>query len=147
MVKAHGIVQVTTHHNKVADIKASRLNWNLVVRVVRMYELPLLSNPNDFYQEFIVQTPGRGIRTTSHRFRLTFYQKTSVSRLFSDTFPFSPFHITPFLGVLVMIEVRQFHLIDCLGHVVRKEDVIDMVTRNGDASKRMAVYLEDLEFV
>ncbi|MED6193041.1 hypothetical protein PIB30_015243 [Stylosanthes scabra] len=183
MAEARAVVHGNTRHDKVADVCASKLDWSLVVGIVRMYQCLLPSNPSDFYQvdlilqdsqgdriqcsipkpmfgfyktllqefgiynmrNFIVQTPGRGIRTTSHRFKLTFYQKTSVHRLSSQTFPFSPFRLTPFAGVVAIKEARQFHLIDCLGHVVGKEDVIDMVTRNGEASKRMAVYLEDLE--
>ncbi|MED6157728.1 hypothetical protein PIB30_026125 [Stylosanthes scabra] len=74
-----------------------------------------------------------------------FFRKTSVARLSMDAFPFSPFHFSHFPGVAEMTAARQFHLIDCLGHVVGKEDVVDMVTRNGDATKMMAIYLEDLE--
>ncbi|MED6215773.1 hypothetical protein PIB30_117364 [Stylosanthes scabra] len=183
MAQARAVVVGNLHHDKVADVNASKLEWNLVVGIVRMYECPLPSNPSDFYQvdmilqdsegdriqcsipkqtfcffktllqefgtynmrDFIVQNPGRGVRTTSHRFKLSFYQKTSVQRLSTQTFPFSPIRITPFTGVVAMTEARQFHLIDCIGHVVGKEDVFDMVTRNGDASKRMAVYLQDIE--
>ncbi|MED6115325.1 hypothetical protein PIB30_089372, partial [Stylosanthes scabra] len=169
MAEARGIVQPTLHHDRVADVCAKKLDWNLIVGVVRM------SNPNHFYQvdlilqdsqgdriqcsipkamfgiyktlikefgiynmrEFIIQNPRRGVRTTSHKFKLTFYQRTSVNRLSIDTFQFTPFLMTSFVGVVGMTQARQFHLIG-------KEDVVNMVNRNGDASKRMAVYLEDL---
>ncbi|MED6146007.1 hypothetical protein PIB30_030570 [Stylosanthes scabra] len=188
MAEARRIGQPSNVYDRVADINAKKLDWNLLVGVVRMYELPVPSNPSDFYQvdmilqdqevcrwariqcsvskanfgfyktlihefgvynmrEFLVQTPGRGVRTTSRNFRLSFYRKTSVRRVSMDAFPFSPILVTPFPGVLAMTEVGQFHLIDALFHVVGKEEVIDMVTRNGDASKRMAVHLEDLELL
>ncbi|MED6110058.1 hypothetical protein PIB30_039404 [Stylosanthes scabra] len=96
-------------------------------------------------RDFIVQAPGKGVRSTLDKFRLTFHWRTSVNRLSNDAFPFSPFRITPYVGVIDMRAAGQSHLIDCMGHVVGKEEVVDMVTRNGDLSKRMAVYLEDLE--
>ncbi|MED6133497.1 hypothetical protein PIB30_028678 [Stylosanthes scabra] len=146
---AKAVVQGNTHHDKVADVCATKLDWSLLVGIVRIYEMSLPSNPIDFYQvdmilqdsqgdriqcsipkpmftfyktllqefglynmrDLIVQTPGRGVRTTSHRFKLTFYQKTSVRRLSSETFPFSPFRLTPFAGVVSMTQARQFHLI------------------------------------
>ncbi|MED6210731.1 hypothetical protein PIB30_066900 [Stylosanthes scabra] len=150
MADARAVVHGNTHHDKVADVCAAKLDWSLVVGIVRMYEMPLPSNPSDFYQvdmilqdsqgdciqcsilksmfcfyktllqefgiynmrDFIVQTPGKGIWTTSHRFKLTFYQKTSVQRLSNQPFPFSPFRLTSFAGVAAMKEARQFHLID-----------------------------------
>ncbi|MED6195516.1 hypothetical protein PIB30_038651, partial [Stylosanthes scabra] len=76
--------------DRFADIKATKLAWNLVVEVVRMYQLPCHNNPSDYYsvelilqdreadfglyktlirefgvysmKNFIVQNPGRGVR-------------------------------------------------------------------------------------
>ncbi|MED6106733.1 hypothetical protein PIB30_007056 [Stylosanthes scabra] len=164
-------------YDRIVDITPVRLDWNLVVGVVRMYELPIPSNPSDFYEvdlilqdkegdcilccipkdsfglfktlirefgiynmrEFIVQPPGKGVKVSSHKFKLMFFRKTSVAKLSMDTFPSSPFRVIPFPGVADMTTARQFQLIDCLGHVVGKEEVIDMVTRNGDPTKRMVV--------
>ncbi|MED6155383.1 hypothetical protein PIB30_004815 [Stylosanthes scabra] len=162
MAEARAVVPGNIPHDKVADVCASKLDWNLVIGVVRMYELPLPSNPKDFYQvdmilqdsqgdciqcsipkpmfcffktllqefgiynmrDFIVRTPGRGVRTTSHRFSLTFYQKTSVNRLSIQAFPFTPFRITPFAEVVAMTQAQQFHLISkilCIwGYLIRK---------------------------
>ncbi|MED6149702.1 hypothetical protein PIB30_065003 [Stylosanthes scabra] len=165
MAEARAVVQGNTHHDKVVDVCAMRLDWNLVVGVVRMYELPIPSNPSDLYQvdmilqdkegdrilcsipkadfeinktlikefgiykmqDFIVQPPSRGVRQTCHRFRLTFYRRTSVSRLPTNAFSFSLFRMTSFHGVEEMTAAGQFHLIDCVGHVVGKEEVVNMV--------------------
>ncbi|MED6206811.1 hypothetical protein PIB30_030127 [Stylosanthes scabra] len=170
--------------DRVADIKATKLAWNVVVGVARMYQLSCHNDPSDYYsmelilqdkeicfvvlsafgglagfgalfvssefgvynmKGFIVQTLGRGVRSTPHKFKLSFYLKTCVRLLSDDAFPFSPFHITPFSGVVAMTQAGQCHLIDCIGQVVGKEEIIDMVTRTGEASKRMSVHLEDLE--
>ncbi|MED6127950.1 hypothetical protein PIB30_092934 [Stylosanthes scabra] len=127
MAEAQPLVQAHNNYDKVANINPSRLNWNLLVCVVMMYELPIPSNPSDSYQgdriqcsvpkdsfgifktlirefgiynmtEFIVQKPGKGICTTSHNIRLSFYRRTSVRKAPMDAFPFIPFHITPFPG-------------------------------------------------
>ncbi|MED6143690.1 hypothetical protein PIB30_008332 [Stylosanthes scabra] len=183
MAIATGAGQPSNGTDRVADIKAKKLAWNVVVGVVRMYQLPCHNDPSDYYsvelilqdkegdriqcsiskgdfvvyktlirefgvynmKGFIVQTPGRGVRSTPHKFKLSFYLKTCVRLLPHDAFPFSPFHITPFSGVVAMTQAGQCHLIDCIGQVVGKEEIIDMVTRTGEASKRMAVHLEDLE--
>ncbi|KAL4300807.1 hypothetical protein AHAS_Ahas17G0237800 [Arachis hypogaea] len=40
---------------------------------------------------------------------------------------------------------NENHLIDCIGHVVGKEDVINMVTKSERGYKLLAVYLKDLQ--
>ncbi|MED6212430.1 hypothetical protein PIB30_083226 [Stylosanthes scabra] len=50
LAEARRAVQVGNHRDRIADINASRLDWNLVVGVVRMVELPIPSNPSAFYQ-------------------------------------------------------------------------------------------------
>ncbi|MED6125803.1 hypothetical protein PIB30_072085 [Stylosanthes scabra] len=150
MVEARGLVQANSDHDKVIDINASRLNWHgicwsgllgftscLCHRIqTSLMDPPRFkgdriqcSIPKASFGEFIVQTPGRGVQTTSHKFRLIFYRKTSVIGVSMDAFPFSPFRITPFPGIVAVTESRQYHLIDRLGHVVGKEDVIDMQRR------------------
>ncbi|MED6110112.1 hypothetical protein PIB30_039921 [Stylosanthes scabra] len=191
MANAPGTAQALNAADRVADVKATKLAWNLVVGVVRMYQLPCHNNPSDYYsvelilqdreaffallllgdriqcsiskadfvvystlirefgvynmKGFIVQIPDRGVRTTPHKFKLSFYLKTCVSLLSVDAFPFSPFRITPFPEVVAMTQAGQCYLIDCIGQVVGKEEIVDMVTHMGEASKRMAVHLEDLE--
>ncbi|MED6183357.1 hypothetical protein PIB30_037189 [Stylosanthes scabra] len=173
MANAPGIGQALNAANRVADVKATKFAWNLVVGVVHMCQLPCHNNPSDYYsvelilqdregdriqcsiskadfvvystlirefgvynmKGFIVQTPGRGVRTTSHKFKLSFYLKTCVSLLSVDAFPFSPFRITPFPGVVAITQAGQCYLIDCIGQVVSKEEIVDMVTHTGEASK------------
>ncbi|QHO21538.1 Replication protein A 70 kDa DNA-binding subunit C [Arachis hypogaea] len=172
--------------DRVADINPSKLEWSVVVGVVRLYEVPSQWNPDEAFsiemilqdergdrihcsvprnsivifrsvireheiysmKNFIVQGYGKSVRTTPHKYKLSFYMKTSVSRLTPDTFVFNPFRFTKYEEIEAMASVvAQNHLIDCIGHVVAKEDARDLVTKTGQHTKRMVVYLEDLEFV
>ncbi|RYR04119.1 hypothetical protein Ahy_B06g083698 [Arachis hypogaea] len=59
---------------------------NMVVfrTLIREHELYAMKN-------FIVQVVGQSVRTTSHKYKLSFYTKTSVNLLPSDSFLFNPF--------------------------------------------------------
>ncbi|XP_020982381.2 replication protein A 70 kDa DNA-binding subunit B-like [Arachis duranensis] len=169
--------------DRVADINATKLAWNLVVGVVRLYEIPSSWNPTDVcslelvlqdemgdrihcsipkanvvvfktvvrefgiysMRNFIVQPNSKGVRTTSHKFKLSFYMKTSVSTLSSETFQLNPFRFVSFTEIEAVDVVNLNILLDCVGHIVGKEDVRPMVTKSGQESKCMALYLEDLE--
>ncbi|RYR35222.1 hypothetical protein Ahy_A10g050363 [Arachis hypogaea] len=169
--------------DRVADINATKLAWNLVVGVVHLYEIPSSWNPTDVcslelvlqdemgdrihcsipkanvvvfkivvrefgiysMRNFIVQPNSKGVRTTSHKFKLSFYMKTSVSTLSSETFQLNPFRFVSFTEIEEVDVVNLNILLDCVGHIVGKEDVRPIVTKSGQESKCMALYLEDLE--
>ncbi|KAL4294503.1 hypothetical protein AHAS_Ahas18G0234600 [Arachis hypogaea] len=158
--------------DRVADINATKLTWNLVVRVVRLYEIPSSWNPTDgdrihcsipkanvvvfktivrefriySMRNFIVQPNLKGVRTTSHKFKLSFYMKTSVSALSSETFQLNPFRFVSFMEIEAIDVVNLNILLDCIGHAVGKEDARPMVTKSGQESKCMSLDLEDLEY-
>ncbi|KAL4293852.1 hypothetical protein AHAS_Ahas18G0169500 [Arachis hypogaea] len=44
-----------------------------------------------------------------------------------------------------MVGVNKNHLLDCMGHVVGREDVTPLVTKSGEESKCIKLHLEDLE--
>ncbi|XP_057730123.1 replication protein A 70 kDa DNA-binding subunit B-like [Arachis stenosperma] len=169
--------------DRVADINPTKLGWNLVVGVVRLYELCSQSNPADVYslemvlqdeqgdrihcsipkgnivvfktlirengiysmRNFIVKGNNNFVKTTGHKYKLNFYMKTCVSRLPSDTFHLNPFSYVPFPEIEAMVGMNRIHLLDFIGQVVGKENAQDMVTKSGQQSKCIALYLEDLE--
>ncbi|RYR14681.1 hypothetical protein Ahy_B04g071342 [Arachis hypogaea] len=97
-------------------------------------------------KNFIMQGYGKSGRTTPHKYKPNFYMKTSVSRLTPDTFLFNLFRFTKYEEIESMASVvAQNHLIDCIGHVVAKEDARDLITKIRQHTKRMVVYLKDLE--
>ncbi|XLT06555.1 hypothetical protein HN51_045304 [Arachis hypogaea] len=138
--------------DRVADINATKLTWNLVVRAVRLYEIPSSWNPTDgdrihcsipkanvvvfktivrefriySMRNFIVQPNLKGVRTTSHKFKLSFYMKTSVSALSSETFQLNPFRFVSFMEIEAIDVVNLNILLDCIGHAVGKEDARPM---------------------
>ncbi|XLR47918.1 hypothetical protein S83_032578, partial [Arachis hypogaea] len=99
--------------DRVADINATKLAWNLVVRVVRLYEIPSSWNPTDVCSLELVLQDEMGDRI-----------HCSI----------------PKANVVVFKTV-----VHCVGHIVGKEDVRPMVTKSGQESKCMTLYLEDLE--
>ncbi|XP_016167012.1 uncharacterized protein LOC107609523 [Arachis ipaensis] len=175
----------TTHgFDRVVDINPSKLEWSVVVGVVRMYEVLSQWNPDEVFsiemilqdewgdrihytiprnnivifrsvicdheiyslKNFIVQGYKNSVRTTPHKYKLSFYMKTPVSRLTPDTFLFNPYRFTKYEEIESMaLVVAQNHLINCIGHVVAKENVRDLVTKTGQHTKRIVVYLKDLE--
>ncbi|RYR74295.1 hypothetical protein Ahy_A02g008959 [Arachis hypogaea] len=134
--------------NYLPDINPTKLAWNLVVGVVRLYELCSQSNTADVYslemvlqdeqgdrihcsipkanivvfktlirengihsmKNFIVQGNNKLVKTTGHKYKLSFYMKTCVSLL-----------------------------------SMGKEDAQAMVIKFGQQSKYIELYLKDLE--
>ncbi|MED6199076.1 hypothetical protein PIB30_072529 [Stylosanthes scabra] len=58
---------------------------------------------------------------------------------------FSPFHFFPYSNIEAMPGFNNQFLIDCIGHVVAKEEPKKMVTKAGQETVCMSLYLEDLE--
>ncbi|MED6136834.1 hypothetical protein PIB30_059428 [Stylosanthes scabra] len=96
-------------------------------------------------RNFIVKLVGKGLRVTSHKFKLRFFVRTCVSRVSLDDFQFSPFRFTPFPEINGMCSNNDIFLIDVVGQVVGKEDPEDIITKAGQSSKRMRLYLKDEE--
>ncbi|KAL4393810.1 hypothetical protein AHAS_Ahas02G0089200 [Arachis hypogaea] len=106
--------------------------------VVREFGIYLMRN-------FIIQPNSKGVRTTSHKFKLSFYIKTSVSVLSIDTFQLNPFRFVSFTEIEAIDIVNLNILLDCIGHVVGKEDARPMIIKSSQESKCMPLYLKDLE--
>ncbi|XLR27329.1 hypothetical protein S83_055229, partial [Arachis hypogaea] len=114
--------------------KANVVVFKTVVREFGIYPM----------RNFIIQPNSKGVRTTSHKFKLSFYMKTSVSALSSETFQMNPFRFVSFTEIEAIDVVNLNILLDCIGHIVGKVDARPMVTKSGQKSKCMALYLEDL---
>ncbi|MED6188211.1 hypothetical protein PIB30_083956 [Stylosanthes scabra] len=96
-------------------------------------------------RNFIVKPVGKGLRVTSHKFKLRFFVRTCISRASPDDFQLSPFRFTPFPEIDGMCSNNDIFLIDVVGQVVGKEDPEDIITKAGQSSKRMRLNLEDEE--
>ncbi|KAL4322111.1 hypothetical protein AHAS_Ahas14G0177800 [Arachis hypogaea] len=158
----------------IADINPTKLAWNLKVGIVCLYEFPsmelvlqdergdrihcsipksnmavfrTLIREHELYviKNFIVQVVGQSVRTISHKYKLNFYTKTSVRLLPSGSFLFNPFQFISYENIEAMVAVNKNHLLDCMGHVVGREDVTPLVTKSGEESNFIKLHLEDLE--
>ncbi|MED6218615.1 hypothetical protein PIB30_028169 [Stylosanthes scabra] len=89
---------------------------------------------------FIVRVHRSGLKVTSHKYKLGVFLKTNVSILSDDVFPFCPFRFTPFREIDEMCTSNNIFLI-----VVGKEAPEDIITKAGQSSKRLRLYLEDAE--
>ncbi|KAL4350420.1 hypothetical protein AHAS_Ahas10G0140200 [Arachis hypogaea] len=116
----------------------SKSNMAVFRTLIREHELYAMKN-------FIVQVVGQSVRTTSHKYKLSFYTKTSISLLPSGSFLFNPFQFISYEKIEAMVGVNKNHLMDCMGHVIEREDVTPLVTKSGEESKFIKLHLEDLE--
>ncbi|MED6198058.1 hypothetical protein PIB30_062510 [Stylosanthes scabra] len=89
---------------------------------------------------FIVRVHRSGLKVTSHKYKLGVFLKTNFSILFDNVFPFCPLRFTPFREIDEMCASNNIFLI-----VVGKEAPEDIITQAGQSSKRLRLYLEDVE--
>ncbi|MED6147019.1 hypothetical protein PIB30_117437 [Stylosanthes scabra] len=127
------------------DKEGDRIQCSIPHESVSNFESLIQENSIYSMCNFIVKVVRGGLRVTSHKYKLGFYVKTSVRRLPSNEFPFSPFHFTPFPVIEAMCSLNNIFLIDCMGQVVGREDPEDIITKTGQSSKRLQLYLEDGE--
>ncbi|QHO34313.1 uncharacterized protein DS421_9g265870 [Arachis hypogaea] len=113
--------------DRVADITPTKLAWDLVVGVVHLYEVPSSWNLIDVCNLELVlhDKMGDHIHYSIPKTNVVVF-KTVVQ--------------------IEAIDVVNLNiLLDCIGHVVGKEDARPMVTKSSQESKCMAQYLENLE--
>ncbi|KAL4344366.1 hypothetical protein AHAS_Ahas11G0171200 [Arachis hypogaea] len=96
-------------------------------------------------RNFIIKTNNGKVRTTAHKYKLSFYTKTKVEVLPIETFAFNPFKFRPFADLEANAPMDGNLLFDYIGEVVGKEEAMGMITHTGKESKRIALQLEDLE--
>ncbi|XLR30465.1 hypothetical protein S83_058365, partial [Arachis hypogaea] len=106
--------------------------------VARLYEFPSQWNQNEVFSLEMV-------RTTAHKYKLSFYTKTEVEVLPIETFAFNPFKFRPFAELEANALMDGNLLFDYIGEVVGKEEAMGMITCTGKESKRIALELEDLK--
>ncbi|QHO52571.1 Replication protein A 70 kDa DNA-binding subunit C [Arachis hypogaea] len=94
---------------------------------------------------FIVKINNEKVRTTAHKYKLSFYTKIEVEVLPINTFAFNPFKFCPFAELESNAPMDGNLLFDYIGEVVGKEEAMGIITRTGKESKRIALQLEDLE--
>ncbi|QHN77286.1 replication protein A 70 kDa DNA-binding subunit A-like isoform [Arachis hypogaea] len=106
----------------VADINPTKLAWNLKVRIVRLYEFPSKWNPREIYSMELVLQDERGDRIHCS------IPKSNMARRFL----FNPFQFISYEKIKAMVGVNKNYLLDCMGHVVGREDVTLLVTKSGE---------------
>ncbi|MED6167859.1 hypothetical protein PIB30_006830 [Stylosanthes scabra] len=94
---------------------------------------------------FIVKVHRSGLKVTPFKYKLGVFLKTNVSILSGDVFPFCHFLFTPFREIDEMCASNNIFLIDYIGQVVGKEAPEDIIIKTGQSSKRLRLYLEDVE--
>ncbi|RYR25919.1 hypothetical protein Ahy_B02g059966 [Arachis hypogaea] len=87
-------------------IHCSILKSNMVVFRTLICEHELYAMKN-----FIIQAVGQSVRTTSHKYKLSFYTKTLGSLLPSDTFLFNSFQFISYEKIEAMVDVNKNHLL------------------------------------
>ncbi|XLT00987.1 hypothetical protein HN51_050338, partial [Arachis hypogaea] len=88
---------------------------------------------------FIVKINNGKVRTTAHKYKLSFYTKTEVEVLPIETFAFNPFKFRPFAELEANALMDGNLLFDYIGEVVGKEEAMGMITCTGKESKRIAL--------
>ncbi|XLT46976.1 hypothetical protein HN873_039580 [Arachis hypogaea] len=115
-------------------IHCSILKSNMVVFRTLICEHELYAMKN-----FIIQAVGQSVRTTSHKYKLSFYTKTLGSLLPSDTFLFNSFQFISYEKIEAMVDVNKNHLLDCIDHVVGREDITPLVTKSGEETTVVSI--------
>ncbi|XP_020977964.1 uncharacterized protein LOC110271406 [Arachis ipaensis] len=123
----------------VVDINATKLTWNLVVGVVRLYEIPSSWNPTDVCSLKLV------LQDEMDDHIHYSIPKANVVVFKTDVREFRIYSMRNFIVQSNLKSVRTTAHKYCIGHVVGKEDVRPMITKSGQESKCMALYLEDLQ--
>ncbi|KAL4277113.1 hypothetical protein AHAS_Ahas20G0274700 [Arachis hypogaea] len=68
-----------------------------------------------------------------------------LSALSNESFQLNSFRFVSFPKIEAIDAVNLDILLDCIGHVVGKKDARQMLTKSGQESKCMTLYLEDLQ--
>ncbi|XLR62202.1 hypothetical protein S83_012874, partial [Arachis hypogaea] len=80
-------------------------------------------------RNFIVKINNGKVRTTAHKYKLSFYTKTEVEVLPIEKFAFNPFKFCPFAELESNAPMDGNLLFDYIGEVVAKEEAMGMITR------------------
>ncbi|RYR61532.1 hypothetical protein Ahy_A04g018704 [Arachis hypogaea] len=84
-------------------------------------------------------TPGTWVLTFSHR--------TRVDHVVNLSFPLQPFRFKTIPQLINAESSVDNDLFDLIGEIVGKEDLKDLITNKGKETRRLAVVLQDLEYV
>ncbi|QHO08085.1 uncharacterized protein DS421_14g469440 [Arachis hypogaea] len=113
----------------IADINPTKLAWNLKVGIVCLYEFPSM--------ELVLQDE-RGDRIHCS------IPKSNMA-VFRTLIREHELYFISYENIEAMVAVNKNHLLDCMGHVVGREDVTPLVTKSGEESNFIKLHLEDLE--
>ncbi|KAL4300818.1 hypothetical protein AHAS_Ahas17G0238900 [Arachis hypogaea] len=141
------LAEVYSEEMVLQDKRGDRIHCSIPKQNIVVFKTLIREHGIYSMKNFIVKGWGKGVRTCCHKYKLNFYIKTSVSLLTSGIFPFTPFRFVSYEEVQAMPAGNENHLIDCIGHVVGKEDVTNMLTKSRNEYKLLAVYLEDLQYI
>ncbi|RYQ82705.1 hypothetical protein Ahy_B10g101276 [Arachis hypogaea] len=112
------------------DVKGDRIHATISKPALEAFRHQIKEHAIYKMQNFIVTTNNGKVRTTPHKYKLSFYTKTE----------FRPFAELESNGAS-----DENLLFDYIGEVVGKEEARGIITRTGHQSKRIALQLEDLD--
>ncbi|RYQ95721.1 hypothetical protein Ahy_B08g091068 [Arachis hypogaea] len=127
------------------DVKSDRIHATISKPALEAFRHQIKEHAIYKMQNFIVTTNNGKVRTTPHKYKLSFYTKTEVMLQPIETFAFNPFKFRPFAELESNGASDENLLFDYIGEVVGKEEARGIITRTGHQSKRIALQLEDLE--
>ncbi|XLR43276.1 hypothetical protein S83_027936 [Arachis hypogaea] len=135
-----GALEIALH-----DLKGSRIHCTIPKSVVRLFR-PILSEGQLYsISSFIVQKNNMWMKCSSLQYRITLLQRSMVVHIPQPLFTFQPFTFRSIASILQEERLDQNFLFDVLAEVIGKEDPKDLVTKQGQESKRLGLLVEDLE--
>ncbi|MED6144018.1 hypothetical protein PIB30_011522 [Stylosanthes scabra] len=93
-------------------------------------------------KNFIVGVNNLKIRTTEHRFKLTFYVRTVVDVVISPDFPLRPYIFRGIEKLNNVPAISEVALFDVVGEIVGKEEPKHIKTNDGKDTQRIIPYIE-----
>ncbi|MED6193979.1 hypothetical protein PIB30_024157 [Stylosanthes scabra] len=126
----------------VHDSKGTRIHCSIPKHVVRSFRAILSEGQMFTISSFLVNKNNLWMRNNSHEFRITLLQRSRVVHIMPPSFAFQPFCFRSISSILYAEKLDQNILFDVLAEVIGREDPIDMVTKQGNESKRLALLVE-----
>ncbi|KAM7255407.1 hypothetical protein ACFE04_026109 [Oxalis oulophora] len=156
------------------NVDFTKSNWNIHVRVMRMWEplygkqkfastLELAVSDRElmmktvkkkiqengiyFIKDFFVTrnvVRANQTKVSTHKYKISFQQNTSIDDATDDDFPPISFHTRAFQDIISRNQINEIDLIDAIGLLVSKRE-IEEITIEGKTHRTLSIILQDLE--
>ncbi|XLV01040.1 hypothetical protein S245_015411 [Arachis hypogaea] len=129
------------------DSKGHRLQASIPKPLVKKWKDVIVEFQMYTMKNFVVLDNTTYPKVTPDKYILVFSHRTRVHHVEHPSFPLDAFRLKSFKELLNADKLDDSELIDIIGEVVGKEDPRDLVTSKGVETKRLAIILQDLEYV